>query len=596
MKRIAALTSLALVLTGIFMLPANAAGTPVNLITGATSSTAPGVVATQAVGPGNFVSINNTVVSGGSAKSVYFTITGGVTTSGANSGVIAPGASVNVATTAVGTITVLGYAITSGAAATSPTDTITLTVISNLPGVVYASSKVYAAPNTLTPNSSTDSIFSVSQPAGTANVANFSVEEVDANGVTISPVNAKPIAVAVNNGLISSPNFLASPIGNTNYISGSPTGSISNFILSGLPGFGGTATVNISVDGVLLKTYTVKFVGQATRIVLTAINSVVGVGAANLLLPTNLNPIGITANTNALEVQELDSYGNALALNFSNISVKASTPTVATYGFFDATGAHTLGDIPGGTPTSPSVMGVSVDGVSVGTTTFTAVDSALNLTSAPVSIRVSSGVPTMASMSTNLPNYPVGGAGTMSTTVSDAAGPLPAGTYVVFAAQAVASIALSSGSTLLPGVPATVAGPPAQKLGQITLNNQGVYSFAFNAPNSDANVTVSGVPANPSINIAPVTFVVGVGVTGPAVAAPESEIESYNATTSASDVSNLTVGQADNTDNAAQIAVTQTATVQLVLTPEAALVTSVLTKLSTLSAARGKIAAKAKKK
>ena len=595
MKRIIVVTSLALALTGIFSFPAHAVGTPVNLITGATSSTAPGVVATQTVGPGNFVSINNTVVSGGSAKSVYFTITGGGTTSGTNSGVIAPSASVNVATATVGTITVLGYAITSGAAATSPTDTIVITVVNTLPGVVYAGSKIYAAPNSLTPNSSSDSIFSVSQPAGTANVANFSVEEIDANGVTISPTNAKPIAVAVNNGLISSPNFLASPIGNTNYISGSPTGPISNFILSGLPGFGGVATVSISVDGVLLKTYTVKFVGQATRIVVTAINGVVGVGAANSILPTNLNPIGITANTNALEVQELDSYGNALPLNFSNISVKAATPTIATYGFFDATGAHTLGDIPGGTQTSSSAMGVSVDGVSTGTTTFTAVDSALNLTSVPVSIRVSSGIPTLAAISTNLPNYPVGGAGTMSTTVSDAAGPLPAGTYIVFGAQAVASIALSAGSALLPGAPATVVGPPAQKLGQITLNNQGVYSFSFNAPNTDANVTINGVPANNTITITPATFIVGVGVTGPAVASPESDVEAYNATTSSGDVSTLTNGQADAADKAAQSAVTQTSSVQVAVTAQTALVATTLSNYASLKAARVKIAAKVKK-
>ena len=596
MKRIAVITSLALVAAGALALPAQATGTPVNLITGSTSSTAPGIVATQVAGPGNFVTVNNTVATGPAATPVYFTISGGTTSNGATSGVLAVGASINVATTVAGTITVLGYAIISGAATLTPTDTIVITVVGTLPGAVYASSKIYAAPNNLTPSSSTDSIFSVSQPAGTANVANFSVEEVDANGVTVLPINAKPIAVAVNNGLIASPNLLAAPIGNTNYISGTPTTSVSNFILSGLPGFGGTATVTISVNGVLLKTYTVKFLGTATRIVLTAINSVVGIGAANAILPSNSNPLGTTANTNALEVQELDSFGNALPLNFSNISVKAAAPTVATYGFFDVTGSHTLGNIPGGTPTSTSVMGVSVDGVSVGTTTFTATDTALGLTSAPVSIRVSSGKPTSAVITTNLTNYPLGGVGTMSTTISDAAGPLPAGTYIVFASQAVASIALSSGSALLPGAPATVVGPPAQKLGQVTVNNQGVYTFTFNAPNSDANVTISGTPANNSITITPASFIVGVGVTGPAVATPESLVEAYNATTASGEVSTLTNSQADAADQAAQSAVTQTTAVQAVVSAQTALVTTTLTNYASLKAARVKIAAIAKKK
>ena len=596
MKRIAALASIALALTGILAIPAHATGTPVNLITGGTATTGPGVAATQVAGPANYVSINNTVISGAGAKAVYISISGGVTSTGATSATIPAGGSVNIATTAVGTITVQGFEITNGAASVSPTDTIVITVISSLPGTVYASTTIFAAPNNLTPNSSTDSIFSVSQPSGTANIANFSVAEVDANGVAILPANAKSISVVCSNALISSTNFLASPIGNTPVVSGIPVNAVSNFTLSGIPGFSGTATVSFTVNGTLVKTYSVKFVGAATRIVLTAINSVVGVGAANSILPTNVNPLGITANTNALEVQEFDANGISIPLNISNISVKALAPTVATYGFFDVTGSHTLGNIPGGTLTSTSVMGVSVDGVSVGTTTFTATDTALGLTSAPVSIRVSSGKPTSAVITTNLTNYPLGGVGTMSTTISDAAGPLPAGTYIVFASQAVASIALSSGSALLPGAPATVVGPPAQKLGQVTVNNQGVYTFTFNAPNSDANVTITGTPANNSISVTPASFIVGVGVTGPAVATPESLVEAYNATTASGEVSILTNSQADAADQAAQSAVTQTTAVQAVVTAQTALVTTTLTNYASLKAARVKISAIAKKK
>ena len=274
----------------------------------------------------------------------------------------------------------------------------------------------------------------------------------------------------------------------------------------------------------------------------------------------------------------------------------SSTPSVAISGGIDGVGNYPLGGSAGAPLTSSKSLGVSVTGVAVGTASFTVTDNVLNLTSNAVSIRVSSGKPTSAVITTNLPNYPVGGVGTMSTTVSDAAGPLPAGTYIVFASQAVASIALSGGSALLPGAPIAVSGPPAQKVGQVTLNNQGVYSFTFNAPNSDANVTISGTPANNSITITPATFIVGVGVTGPAVAAPESDIEGYNSATSSGDVSTLTNGQADAADKAAQSAVSQTTAVQAVVAAQTALVTTTLTNYASLKAARVKIAAIAKKK
>ena len=596
MKRIAALASIALALTGILAIPAHATGTQVNLIAGATGITAAGTSATQFSGPGNFVTVGNTVISGPSAKSVYFTVNGGVTSTGTTTGTLAAGASVNIATTTPATITVLGYEITNGAAATSPTDTIVITVVNTLPGTVYASSVIWAAPSTSLPTSATDAAFAVTAPASATNVANFTVAEVDASGNAMQAANAKPITILATNAFVSSPNFLASPSANSTYLTGTPVNATTDFIVSGIPGFGGNATISISVNGAIVKTYTIKFTGIASKIVLTPINSVVGLGVANAILPSAFNPIGITANTNALEVQEFDSLGNLLATNSANISVTSSTPSVAISGGIDGVGNYPLGGSAGAPLTSSKSLGVSVTGVAVGTASFTVTDNVLNLTSNAVSIRVSSGKPTSAVITTNLSNYPVGGVGTMSTTVSDAAGPLPAGTYIVFASQAVASIALSGGSALLPGAPIAVSGPPAQKVGQVTLNNQGVYSFTFNAPNSDANVTISGTPANNSITITPATFIVGVGVTGPAVAAPESDIEGYNSATSSGDVSTLTNGQADAADQAAQSAVTQTTAVQAVVTAQTALVTTTLTNYTSLKAARVKIAAIAKKK
>ena len=596
MKRIAALASIALALTGILAIPAHATGTPVNLITSATGITSAGTTATQFAGPGNIVTMSNTVISGGSAKSVYFTVSGGVTSTGTTSGTLAPGASVFISTPTPTTITVLGYEITNGAATTSPTDTIVITVVNNLPGTVYASSIIYAAASTALPTSATDAAFSVTAPGGAANVANFTVTEVDAAGVAMQAANAKAITIIATNCLVSSPNLAASPSANSTYFNAVPINPTTDFVISGIPSFGGNSTVAISINGSVVKTYTIKFTGQAAKIVLTPINSVIGIGVASSILPSAFNPLGVTANTNALEVQEFDSLGNVLAVNPANISLISSAPSVATAGAFDGVGNYRLGGGVAGTLTSSSILGVSLTGVAVGTATFTATDTTLGLTSAAVPVRVSSGKPTSAVITTNLPNYPVGGLGTISTTVSDAAGPLPAGTYIVFASQAVASIALSAGSASLPGAPATIAGPPAQKIGQITVDNQGVYTFSFNAPTTSAEVTISGTPANSSITITPATFIVGTGATGPAIATTDSANESYNASTSSSDVTTLTNGQADAVDQAAQSAITQTTAVQAVVTAQTALVTTTLTNYASLKAARVKIAAIAKKK
>ncbi len=526
-KGLALATVLALGLGGVTALTAQATGTPVNLITSATSLTTPGTTATQLVGPANFVTLSNTVVSGPSATAVYFTISGGTTTTAVTSGTIAAGGSVSILCSQVGTITVMGYAITNGAASPTATDTIVITVVSSLPGTVYASSIVLGAPSTLLPTPATDPGFSVTAPSGTANVANFTVAEIDAAGNAILAANAKPITIIVTNGLISSPNLAASATPNTTFISGTPISPITDFVLSGIAGLGGVSTVSISVNGVLVKTYSVTFTGLATKIVLTPINSVVGLGVATSILPNAFVPTGITANVNALEVQEFDAAGNLLVVNPANISIASSAPAIATGGGFDSANNYPLGNIVGGTPTSTKAVGVSINGVGVGTTTFTATDTTLSLTSAPASIRVSDGIPTSVVLTTNLPQYGTGALGTLNTTLSNAAGTMPAGTYVVLAGQAVSSIFLSSGTAQLPGVPVAVVGPPAKKVGQVTVNNAGVYTSTFNAPITNSAVTISATPASTSITVTPVTFNVGTGAPlGPEVATPESPMAS----------------------------------------------------------------------
>jgi len=595
MKRIAALGSLALAISGFLAIPAQASD-PINLITSATAVTPAGTTATQVAGPGNIVSVSNTVVSGAAAKSVFFMISGGATASGATSGTLAPGESAFIATKTPGTITVLGYAVTNGAAATSPTDTIIITVIASIPGTVYSSSIVLAATSTSLPTASSDASFNVTAPNGASNVANFTVEEKDAQGNTMLAANAVPIQVVANNALVSSPNLAASPSATSTVLGGTPINPLTDFVVSGIPGYGGNATINISVNNVLVKSYTLKFTGPAAKLVLTAINSVVGVGTYSSLLPVSLNAPGITANTNALEVQEFDASGNLLATTPSHLAVNSLTSSIATAGPIDGYGNFTLGDIKGGTLSSTSGVGVSVNGVAPGTATFTVTDTSINLSSNPVTLRVSSGIPTSVKFTTDASNYNLGAQGTLTTTLSDTSGPMPAGTYAVLSAQAVASIALSSGSTSLPGAPISISGVAGQQSGLVTVNNVGVYAFSFNAPNTDSNVTISATPLNNSISVTPATFVVGAGVNAPVVAAADAITESYDAATAADDSASLNPVSPDAADLATQTAITQTSDVQGVVTAQAALVTVVLSKLAALTASRVKIAAKVVKK
>jgi hypothetical protein len=592
-KRTTLVAVTALSLSGIIATSAQAA--PVNLITGATSFTAAGTTATQLAGPANYVTVSDTVL-GGSAKPVYFTLSGGSTSTATTSGTIVAGGSVNIQTPVATTITLLGYAVTSGAASPSVTDTIVITVIAGLPGTVYASSTILAASSTSLPTPTTDASFSVTQPSGTANVANFTVAELDASGAAMIPANAKPITVIATNALVSSPNLAASPMPNSAYLTGVPIASTTDFVISGIPGFGGVASIQILINGIATKTYSVKFTGVATKIVVTPINSVVGIGVANSIRPTNIVATGITANTNALEVQEFDANGNLLVLNPLKIALTSSTPGVATSVLLDSVGTYPLGGVTGGVISSTSALGVSITGVSAGTTTFTALDTALNITSAAVPVRVSSGIATSVVMTSNLSDYVLGGIGTLTTKISDAAGPLPAGTYVVFTGQAISSIAVGGGNAQLPGAPVTLAGPPPQKIGQVTVNGAGVYTDSFNAPLVPGNITISATPISNSITLTPAIFTVAGGVPTIPVASAVSVIEAAVATTAATDVA-ISLGiTADAADAPAIAAAAQASPVLASLTALATLVTKVLAKSVALAASMAKIVKKIRRK
>ena len=533
-----------------------------------------GSTATQVAGPANLVSVANY----NATNSVYYVITGGITQANGNvagsaSGVVAPGGSFNLATTTVGTITVTGYMITAGMASLTPTDTVTVTVIGALPGTVYASSRVYAETGAaIEPSAITDAAYAVNTASSTVNAAEFSVSELDANGVAVQAAYAKPITVSVTNAAISSPDLLVAPVTNTTYIAGTPVNATSHFFLSGWSGLAGTAVITISVNGVVVKTYSAVFSGPAVKIVLTAVNPVIAVGS----------PAGVTANTNAIEVQEFDASGNLVAIaNPGNIVLTPANGAVATAGAVDQNPAHTLGNIVGGTALSTSITGFSLNGLTAGSTTFTATDSSLSLTSNPVTVRVSSAVPTSVVFTSDAATYTAGGNGTITATVSDANGTLPAGTYTVLVGLATSSLALATGMATLPGA-------------TIMVNDAGIYKTNFNAPLSDGTVSISATPATNAITVTPVSFTVSSGATVASQAAADAAAEAIDAANAATDAANAAADSADAATAAATAAGEKATAALVAVTALSVQVSSLVSKVNSLAVLLAKIAKKVK--
>ena len=498
------------------------------------ASTLNGSTATQIAGPANSVTITNF----NATNSVYYTLTGGLNSTGTASGTVVPSGSFSVATTTAGTIVVTGFLITSGIASTTASDTVTITVIGSLPGTAFAAATVLGAPGVITPSAATDTAFSVTAAATlpAATVANFTLVENDASGVALTS-GFKPLSISTTLGAIT---VGGAGIGTVSvagsYALGTPSGAMTFALQNN--GQVGVATVSVAVNGVATKTYSITFSGGATKIVLTVINPVIAVGTASTLLAAASS---ITANTNALEVQEFDVNGNLLPVSTGTVTVTPSSALMATAGTpsvaVGTAPVNFLGGKVSGTALSATVAGVSVNGLAAGTLTFTASDSVGALTSAPVTVRVSSGVPTSVVFTTDAISYASGAAGTLTTTLSDAAGTVPAGTYLVLSyAGASSSYALSAGTGNLPGA-------------SITVNNSGVYTNAFNAPVSDGIVVISATPATTAITVRPATF----SVASNATASIKEAIDAAKAATAAAVAAGHSADAATAAGNAATV-------------------------------------------
>jgi hypothetical protein len=541
-----------LALGGLSAVAANAANPYLSITTATTITNT--ATATQIAGPANYVSIYET----GTAAE-YYVITGGTTTSGATTGTVTQGNSFNIATPAVGTITVSGYPITNGAAATTAADTLTITVVTALPGTVYSASSVKAASGSSFPIT-TESTFPVLATASATGAAAFSVIENDAAGLSLT-TGYKALSISTTLGNITVPVAIAGVTGSgTSYVAGTPTvQGPYNFLLNG-DGRPGTATVSISVNGVAVKSYVVTFTGAAAKIVLTAVNSVVGKGTAAALAGT------ITANTNAFTVQEFDAAGNVVALNNVTLSLVPADATIATAGALDTSSAGL----------SSSKGGYSINGVNAGTTTFTVKDSTGTLVSNAVPVRVSSGVPTKVVFTTDASSYAIVSPMKITATVSDDAGVLPAGSYTVF----------DSNGVVIPG---NLLGGLVGASAIISIDNTGSSSIPANAPFSDGTFSVSATGAT-GVTVTPATYSATSGGATAANAAADAAAEATDAANAATDAANAAADSADQATAAAQDAGDKADAALAAVTALSQQVTDLLAKIADLSAANEALA------
>ena len=534
---------------------------------------------------------NSTSVTADATHREYVVITGGTFVGGTTSQILVANTPIGVNTPTVGTITIAGYEETSttpnGIFSTTVTTTVTITVSAFAAGTLYGTAGVYgkagSATDTVTgatlslnttaiADDATLTTNGVTQAStNSAVAANFQVVEADPNGVPLT-VGFVPITATVTNGLLQASGNVGS-IATTasTYLAGTPVAGSVDFSLTPLAGISGTSTVTISVNGVVVKTFAATFTGAAAKIVLTAVNSVIGVTGSV-----------VTSNVGALKVQELDANGNALQVPALSLTsgTTATIPSIASALPFSAT-------IADGTVVSTSVKGISLTGSAIGTSSLTVSDG--TLTSNAVSVRVSSAVPTSVVLTTDAAAYPAGGAGTLTVTLSDAAGTLPAGAYNVYGTGAVVGSAPASSFALTVATPALSTLAPT-----VTVNDSGVATIAFNAPLSDGTTTISGTTSATTIVQTPVSFAVSSGASDAANAATDAANEATDAANAATDAANAAADSADAATQAAEDAGAKADAALAAVTALSQQVTSVLAKVAALSALLVRVVKKVK--
>ena len=330
-------------------------------------------------------------------------------------------------------------------------------------------------------------------------------------------------------------------------------------------GNAGVGTITISSGTTVLGTVTAVFYGTPVKYTVAVIKPVVAVSTLSV--------------ADAISVSAVDANGAAVPSAGFGASLSLTS---------DATGSvsSTL-SAPDTTSTGCSVTVVCYNlttGATAGTANLSFADATNSLSAAPVAVRVSGAVPTTITFTTDAAAYPAGGVGTLTITLSDAAGPVPAGAYAVLGGAVTSSLALVTGTLPAgPVAPATTS--------SITVDKAGTTTVTFNAPLSDGTATITATPAASTITVVPASFTVSSGSSDAANAATDAANEATDAANAATDAANAAADSADAATQAAQDAGDKADAALAAVTALSQQVTTLLAKVAALASTLAKITA-----
>jgi hypothetical protein len=354
----------------------------------------------------------------------------------------------------------------------------------------------------------------------------MSVRVIQSNGNTTFPLIAAD-AVALTATVTSGPGLVAiSGEGNPGYANNlgakgiyaiSTAGQISALGLTqyvyvygtGVPGL---VTVEIKAGTTVVGTKKINFFGNPATITATAAKPVIGAAA--------------TAATVTGKVT--DASGNAV-------------PDLTVYAVSGTTAAISNSYTSCGATDKDGLVSCSLTGVAAGTSAITLTTNAsatatTGISSTPVSVRVSDGVATKVDYAFAKDTYAPGEVATITATVSNAAGVLPAGTYTVLTAGVTGNYALTGGPAL------TVT----------TTDATGVAKYTVTVPvGVSGDLTLTGTAATGVTATFGKTTVVNAAQDA-AQAATDAASEAIDAANAATDAANAAAEAADAATAAAQ--------------------------------------------
>jgi len=512
-------------------------------------------IATSLAAPGVFSDVDTaTAYTGGSAggssvtNSTNTSITG---VAGAAPKLVSTRSKVTVAAASMPVVGTYTFTLTPSGGAN--TTAITWTVVVNArPALTAAATTVYAnyayyddAVNVAIRGawaawSTTTDALTLSAYAAPSDSPSASIKVVQGNGNTTYPMVAAdavaltatvtgPANVAISGeGAGYSGNLGAKGIYATTTSTQLTNLGLTQYVYLYSTGAPGLVTVEIKAGSTVLSTEKINFYGAAATITPTVAKAVIG-------------PV---ATTGVVTAVVKDASGNAV-------------PGVTVYAVSGTTAAISNSYTSCGASSATGAVSCDLTGVAAGTSAVTlTLNSASTGTSAvsatPVSVRVSDGVATAVAYAFAADSYAPGAAATITATVSNAAGVMPAGTYTVLTAGVTGNYVLTGG----PGLTVT------------TTDATGVVKYTVTVPvGTSGDLTLTGTAVTTVTATFGKTTIVNVAQ-DTAQAAVDAAAEAIDAANAATDAANAAAEAADAATAAAQDAADAVAALSVAVTAQ----------------------------